>query len=283
MTSKTAPQDSFFTGSGDFTDRRLSPRPGDGTPLYRLNRTVTNLYPDADTADTKDRIDSQIVYGERVAVHQTDGDKAQISSLTDGYLGWIDADAIEPTFDEPANFWVSTPIAHLYTAPNFKQANPRTVTLGAQLLVKGATLANGFLKTHDGAYIYAKHVRPVGHWFDDPLGVAQTLMHSPYLWGGRTALGLDCSALVQLSFAACGVALHRDSDLQLAHHGSETQSPQRGDLAFFPGHVGLMVDENHMIHANATHMKVTLDPVSDVIDWIRQEGKADPFSGYRRL
>ncbi len=112
------------------------------------------------------------------------------------------------------------------------------------------------------------------------------LLDTPYLWGGLSCAGLDCSGLMQQAFAAVGIAIPRDSDQQREAIGSalsDEDVPQRGDIAFFPGHVGFMLDDMHLLHANVHHMRVSIDPLRDVIDIVNFQTEEPPLTCIKRI
>ena len=140
----------------------------------------------------------------------------------------------------------------------------------------------------DDLWVPAPHVAPLGAVAPDFVAAALALRGVPYLWGGRTPLGLDCSGLVQLVLAGAGMVAPRDSDQQAATLGTvidEGVGPERGDVVFFPGHVGLMVDAGHLVHANAFAMAVSVDPLAEVVARVAAEiGLARaPITDRRRL
>ena len=139
------------------------------------------------------------------------------------------------------------------------------LSLGARL--RGEMEGN-FLKTESG-FVHGRHVAPIGRVLDDIVATSAQLMGAPYLWGGRGADGVDCSGLVQLALALAGMACPRDSDQQRESVGRELTAEEplkRGDLVFFPGHVGIMADADTLLHANAWWMAVTLEPLQDVVN-----------------
>jgi cell wall-associated NlpC family hydrolase len=141
----------------------------------------------------------------------------------------------------------------------------RLVSLNARLTV---TDRDGeFVVLADGAgYVFARHVAPMGVVAPDHVIVAEAFLATPYLWGGRQSLGLDCSGLIQLCLDAAGIACPRDSDMQQALGEpvdiADLTQLRRGDLVFWTGHVGIMVDENHMLHASGHHMMVIIEPLA---------------------
>jgi cell wall-associated NlpC family hydrolase len=139
--------------------------------------------------------------------------------------------------------------------------------------------------TQSGAYVPAAHLAPLDWHETDFVAVAERFLGTPYLWGGKTALGLDCSGLVQVALTACGVSCPRDSDMQEAVLGTavaaDLSTLKRGDLIFWKGHVAIVRDRNSLIHANAYHMAVAIEPIADAVARIRDAGSE--IAGVGRL
>lgn len=187
----------------------------------------------------------------------------------DRYVGYIETDSLAgtPARDAPTH-WVSAPQGLVFSGPSIKTALHLTAPLGARLSL--ADHDDTFLALADGSgFIHRRHVRPLGDWAADPAQVAESLVGTPYLWGGRTRAGIDCSGLVQIALMACGHDCPRDSDQQQALGEPVPESAwgalRRGDIVFFPGHVGLMADETRLIHANAYWMATVIEPLADVV------------------
>jgi len=207
-----------------------------------------------------------------------------VVSVIDGYLGWLDQGVVSPDVNEPTHR-VSAPLSHVYSAPDLKSKPLSTLVMGSYVNVTGSS-QNRFMPLDDGGWVFENHLAIIGKYADDPITTAESLIGAPYLWGGRSTLGVDCSGLVQIALASCGYRVHRDSGPQFLSLGrplKKTETPLRGDLAFFPGHVGWMLDSVHILHANATHMAVTVDTIDAVTKWITGETDEPPFSGFRRL
>lgn len=205
---------------------------------------------------------SQLLPGEAFAILDLAGGWAWGFSVHDHYVGYVDARLLVPVV--PATHRVHVREALRFAAPSIKAPILGTLPFGARL---AGELRDGFLATDDG-FVHARHVVALDTLSDDPVTVAEALLGSPYLWGGRGADGVDCSGLVQVALAACGVAAPRDTDMQRETLGSplpEEARLRRGDIISFPGHVGLMVDEDRLIHANAHWMGVVIEPLADVV------------------
>jgi cell wall-associated NlpC family hydrolase len=205
---------------------------------------------------------SQLLPGEEFAVLDLAGGWAWGFSLHDHYVGYVDARLLAP-ITAPTHR-VSAREALIFAGPSIKTPMRGTLPFGARLT---GEIQDGFLATDDG-FVHARHIVAVDDLSDDPVAVAETLIGAPYLWGGRGGDGIDCSGLVQAALAACGIAAPRDTDMQRETLGTllpEEARLRRGDIVNFPGHVGLMVDEDRLIHANAHWMAVVVEPLADVV------------------
>ena len=186
----------------------------------------------------------------------TDGFAFVRSSVT-GYVGYVLADALRPKPQTPVpDLWVLSRMTHAYAEPDIKSPECMVLSMGTQLSNLGEE--NDLLKTEAG-WVTGRHVTSGTQ--SDPVAIAERLIGTPYLWGGNSASGIDCSGLVWTAFAMCGVVLRPDSDLQNAHDGAviDDGSVRRGDLWFWAGHVAMVVDAKHIIHANAHHMAVVVE------------------------
>jgi cell wall-associated NlpC family hydrolase len=228
---------------------------------------------------------SELLWGEAVDVFESRDGWAWVQALHDRYVGYVAAAALGPRFKQTLTHRVIAPASHLYPEPSVKARPIRPLFAATQLAIDETLRQGGFVAVAGGGWIAAEHVRPLGQPMEDGTSMAERLLGAPYLWGGRTVRGLDCSGLVQIALAGAGIAAPRDSDQQAAlgaDLGADLSVLKRGDLVFFPGHVGLMVDESHIIHANVTHMAVTIDPLAQVISWVRRRHEA-PVTALKRL
>lgn len=225
--------------------------------------------------------DRQLLLGDAVTVSDQRDGWARVTAAKDGYQGWVAEAALGPAFD--ATHRVAVPASHRYMAPDMKSGGAQWVSFGAQVRVVSAE--NGFFETHDGRFIPKPHLRPLNAPFSDPVTVAQMLFGVPYLWGGNSAQGIDCSGLVQAALLAAGYDCPGDSGPQNTTLGAPLAAdvaPRRGDLYFWAGHVAMAVDDATLIHANAHHMAVAYEPIAATLDRIAAQGGA-PFLGCRRL
>ena len=206
---------------------------------------------------------SQLLHGEGFDVLDVAKQWAWGYCVHDHYVGYVPADALgEPI--EPTHL-ISTPLALIFATPDIKSPVIARWSMGARFV---GVEANGFVAA-GGGYLHRRHVAAIGASETDPVMVAERFVGAPYLWGARGDGGVDCSGLIQLALARAGIDAPRDADQQeAAALGTELaadQPLQRGDLLFFPNHVGLMTDGERLIHANAHTMTVVVEPLTDLV------------------
>jgi cell wall-associated NlpC family hydrolase len=221
--------------------------------------------------------DRQMLFGAAVTVYEEREGWAFLARALDGYVGYVPAAALGAAL--AATHHVAVPATHIYRDENFRSPDLAHLSFGAQVHVVHE--CRRFWQTPDG-FIPKTHLWPVGKRFSDPVTVAQMHFGVPYLWGGNSVLGIDCSGLVQAALAACGIPCPGDSDLQRSLGADATGPARRGDLWFWKGHVAIVVDEATLIHANAHHMAVAYEPLTHAELRISAQGDG-PVIARRRL
>jgi len=247
---------------------------------YQAARGLTSLYGKAD--ETSPQI-SQLLYGEYFNVFELNGNWAWGQSLKDGYVGYCALSDLTPDLLKTTHH-VSALSSHIFPKPNLKSSPVDIIHMMSDVSVVDEKQQDGFVQLADGNWIYATHISK--DYGTDPVSEALKFLYTPYLWGGRSNAGIDCSGLIQNAYASIGIAIPRDADLQKKMIGTtleEDQFPGHGDLAFFPGHVGIMLDDMHLLHANAHHMRVSIDPLKDVIDIVSFQTDKPPLSCIKRI
>lgn len=224
---------------------------------------------------------SEMLFGEAVNIEQGLPGWAKIRAKRDGYRGWVADSALQAWEGQPTHR-VNPPLALVFSRPDIKSSLMQRLHRGSMLRLHEA--GGDFLELADGGFIHARHVQPLDAGAGEPLDVALSFLGAPYLWGGRTGDGIDCSALVQTSLLECGIDCPRDTgdqrDAFSTHH--VVDGCRRGDLVYFPGHVGMMVDNVSLLHANAFWMTTMVEPLVTVADRLRQIA-AEPILAVIRL
>jgi cell wall-associated NlpC family hydrolase len=230
-------------------------------------------------------LETEALKGERVTVYESTAEGWSWGQLeTDGYVGWLPTQALRAPGPAPTHK-VAVPRTLVFPGPSIKLPPVAALSLGCRLAI--ARMAEPFAVMADGGHVPARHLARLDARAGDMVAVAEAFLGVPYLWGGKTSLGLDCSALVQVALAACGIPCPRDSDMQEGALGvplpvtSDLGGLRRGDLMFWKGHVAIVRDAASLIHANAFHMAVAIEPIGDAVARIRAAGCG--ISSVRRL
>ncbi|MFK7942099.1 MAG: NlpC/P60 family protein [Paracoccaceae bacterium] len=265
-------------------DVRLTPARPDLAAMHLQGRIVAERYvtperrtvaapivPLRNNADSV-AIDTELLFGEEVDVLDTDGTTAWVQSVIDGYVGYVDAKALE---DLPETTHAVCALGMvLHDTPALKTECKTRLPFRARVAVTVQEAGYGAISLQeDGKQLWAPMQclqsldKPPADW----VAVAEKFLNVPYYWGGRSSLGIDCSGLVQLSLQATGHHCPRDSDMQQTELGrtlDPEETAERGDLIFWRGHVGIVAGPNLLLHANAHHMCVATEPLDQAFDRI---------------
>jgi cell wall-associated NlpC family hydrolase len=212
---------------------------------------------------------TEALLGELVTVYEEKDGWAWAQLQRDGYVGYLRTGALSAPVRRITHR-VRALGTFLYATADIKAPPVMHISMNALLAV--AEMGSAFAKLEDGAFVPARHIAELDRFAPDFVAVGEAFLGVPYLWGGRTRLGVDCSGLLQLALHAGGIACPRDSDMQLAELGSAVDVPAdfeglvRGDLVFWQGHVGVMIDAFLLLHASAHHMAVVIEPLQTAVD-----------------
>jgi len=223
------------------------------------------------------RRDRQLVLGAAVTVFE-DHDGWSFVQAADDYVGYVRTVSLAQPL--PISHMVGTIATHSYAAEDFKSEVRHALPFGARVQVIDER--QRFFETNAG-FIPKKHLREVSRPFTDPATVGQLFFGTPYLWGGNSSRGIDCSGLISAALIVCGQDCPGDSDMQMAQLGTDASGGyQRGDLLFWKGHVGMMVDDTTLLHANAHHMATVYERIDIAILRIATQGDGD-VTAHKRL
>jgi len=230
-------------------------------------------------------LDTQALFGEEVTLYENYEGWGWVQLAGDGYVGYMPMAALADGPTKPTHR-VAVNRTFVYHCPDIKMSARRSSPLGATVRV--LAIEGPFAQSGPNSFVFADHLRPYSEHEKDFVSVAERFLHVPYLWGGKTSLGIDCSGLVQIALNVAGIAAQRDTDLQEKGLGcplaidAELNGLRRGDLVFWRGHVGIMQDEANLLHANAHHMLVVSEPLRIARERILTQ-TSKPISAIKRL
>jgi cell wall-associated NlpC family hydrolase len=278
-------------------DPRLTPARADVAAKYLEGKVEAARFVDGEEFEISDGVtamrrdpfagamlDTQALKGERVTIYDRNDEGWAWGQLNgDGYVGWLSDLALYPPGPAPTHK-VTALRTFLFPGPSIKLPPMDTLPLGARIAV--VKMTDAFAVTSAGHYVPKQHVAAIETVETDYVAIAERFVGTPYLWGGKSSLGIDCSGLVQVALTAIGTGCPRDSDMQESGLGralseTERQHLRRGDLIFWKGHVAIVRDADTIVHANAHHMATAIEDTRGAIARIKAAGS--DVTSIRRL
>jgi cell wall-associated NlpC family hydrolase len=270
-------------------DPRITPARPDLAARHLQGQVAAARYADGVTREVRDALapvrrhpapdaplETETLHGERVTVYETTDEGWCWGQLdADGYVGWLPDNALGAP-GPVATHKVTALRTLVFAGPSIKLPPSAALPLGACVAI--ARTQDAFAVTAAGGFLPARHLAPLDAMEPDFVSVAERFVGTPYLWGGKTSLGLDCSGLVQVALTACGIICPRDSDMQEAALGTavawrgHVSTLRRGDLVFWKGHVAIVRDDTNLLHANAHHMATVVEPIAEALARIAAGG-----------
>ncbi len=226
-------------------------------------------------------LETQILFGDGFTAYEEKAGWSWGQMASDGYVGFVRSadlseDLVTPTHE------IAVLRTFAFSGPDLKSLPRLSLSLTSRV---GAVETDGkWVRVAHAGWVYAAHLRPLGTHASDWVGEAERFVGAPYLWGGKDSFGLDCSGLMQTAMASAGITAPRDTDMLEARTGKaitiDLGGLKRGDMVFWKGHVGVMLDGERLLHANAHHMMTAIEPVREAV--VRIEAVAGPVTSIRR-
>lgn len=230
---------------------------------HRVITPFADVHGAPDLNALRGKYETQLVFGEEFLVESEENGWCKGTCAHDGYKGHVLKTCLELPGAAPTHI-VTAGRTHSYREASIKSPPVEMYSFGSRVTL--AKQGEKFGELADGGWVYLPHLAPVGKKDDNYMALAQNLLETPYYWGGRSGFGIDCSGLVQVVLARAGIDVPRDTEQQQDAIGETVEVARTGDIVFFKGHVGIMIDADNLLHANAHHMKTVIEPLWTVSD-----------------
>lgn len=243
------------------------------TASYRVITPTADLREIPDAQRRKGKLESQLLYGEVFIAEDVHDGWVRGICAHDRYPGYIEQRFLTEDVTQPTHI-ITAARSHVYAEPTMKSPLVSNIGIGSRVCI--TEQGEKYVHVDGMGWISKRHLMPLSETRIDHAATAMALLETPYYWGGRSGFGIDCSGLVQIALALAGITAPRDTEHQETSIGTaiDHRDLVRGDIVFFPNHVGIMVDDAHIIHANAFHMKTIIEPLRTVEDRSRDtDGK----------
>ncbi|CAF25694.1 NlpC/P60 family protein [Bartonella quintana] len=240
----------------------------------RVHTAVAGLFKEN---NKKSERQTECLLGEELLIFEQGEIMSWGQSLKDGYVGYIDTTVLCASTIKQTHI-VSVPRTFQYLQADLRGPMEYPLSMGSKVSVVDETEVRDTMYSilESGKAIITRHLSPIGRVYEDYVTVAETFISTPYLWGGVSGFGIDCSGLVQLSMMMTGKMVLRDTGMQQKTIGralTDSDKLQRGDLIFWEGHVAIMIDHENIIHANGYSMNVMIEPLEEAITRIAKKHK----------
>ena len=243
------------------------------TEQFIITAPTADIHEKPENTGLRGKLETQLVFGEAFIVESEDNGWSRGACGHDGYKGFVETKLLGKAEAAPTHI-VTAARSHIYAEATIKSPLLRTLSFGSHVTVTED--GEKHVQLSGGGWIYKNHLSALDATEEDYLATARKFIETPYYWGGRSGFGIDCSGLVQVSLALAGMKVPRDTEQQVSL-GTAVDRPRSTDLVFFPGHVGLMVDADTILHANAFHMKTVIEPL-----WMVEE-RSNGITAIRKI